>query len=350
MLPPIQYVKARDGARIAFIELGSGEPLVFASNIFGDVHSYRGGIPHLRLVSDRLANGGWRVVRYDLRGMGASDRDVGDLGLAARASDIEAIVGRLGFDRFALCGADMASATAIAFAAAHPERVSRLILLCPWASGKNMFALPDFKVIRGMSPAAQREWEVFTNALADVVTGFNDPVLRKATAEVMRTGATPQGLAAYYAASEGIDVTPLLGAVRAPTLVIHDTAFPFSSFELCRDVAAGIGQAELISLNGSFIAGNDQSAYLDAVQRFLRGDTATRSPTHSPPVIGSAPLTPREITVLRLIAGGYTNQKIADELAISERTVARHITNLYIKIDVTSKAGATAYALKYKLA
>ena len=155
MLPPIQYVKALDGTRIAFIELGKGEPLVFASHIFGDVQSYRGGIPHLRVVSDQLADAGWHVVRYDVRGMGASDRDVAELGIEARVSDIEAIVARLGFTRFALCAADMGTATAVAFAAAHPGMVSRLILLCPWASGKAMFALPDFKVLRGMSPAAK---------------------------------------------------------------------------------------------------------------------------------------------------------------------------------------------------
>ncbi len=348
MLPPIQYVKTRDGSSIAFIELGKGSPVVFASNIFGDLQSYRGGIPHVRLVSDRLADSGYHVVRYDVRGMGASDREVADIGLAARVSDIEAIVTRLGFDRFTLCGADLGTATAVAFAAAHPEMVSRLILLCPWASGKAMFALPDFKVVRGMSPAAQREWEVFTNSLADVVTGFNDPALRKATAEVMRAGATAEGLYAYYAASERINVTPLLGTVRAPTLVIHDTAFPFGSFDLCRDVAAGIDQAELITLDGCFIAGNDQAKYLDAIGQFLSRDGGAKPSARLP---GQAPisLTPREIAVLRLIAGGYTNQEIADELEISERTVARHITNLYIKIDVSSKAGATAYALMHGL-
>lgn len=114
-----------------------------------------------------------------------------------------------------------------------------------------------------MSPAAEREWHVFTKSLSDV--------------------------------------TALLGAVEAPTLVIHDSAFPFGSCELCRDLAAGTPTSEL---------------------------------------------TRRESEVLRMIAEGRTNKEIAAKLALSERTVARHITNLYAKIDVRSKFEATAYALK----
>jgi pSer/pThr/pTyr-binding forkhead associated (FHA) protein len=61
-------------------------------------------------------------------------------------------------------------------------------------------------------------------------------------------------------------------------------------------------------------------------------------------------LTPRESEVLRLIAAGGTNREIARDLVLSERTVARHITNIYTKIGAHGKAEATAYALKHRLA
>ncbi len=344
--PPVQYAKTRDGVRIAFIACGDGPPIVFASNIFGDAHWYRTGMPHIRHATDRLVELGFSVVRHDIRGMGASDRDVEDLTLAARVRDIEAVVEKLGLKQFTLAGSDLGAATAVAFAVAHPEQVSRLILVSPWASGKAMFALPDFKVIRGMSPQAEREWHVFTNSLSDVVTGFDKPELRKLLAETMRQGSSPGGLFAYYDASERIDVTSQLDAIEIPTLVIHDTDFPFGSFELSRGVAAGIRNAQLAVLTGPFISGTDQEAYVGAVHGFLSGAGASGAP---PDRGAGAELTAREIEVLRLITKGHTNHEIAGELILSERTVARHITNLYAKIDVKSKAGATAYALHHQL-
>jgi pimeloyl-ACP methyl ester carboxylesterase/DNA-binding CsgD family transcriptional regulator len=340
----VQYARTRDAVNIAFFKVGSGPAIVFASNIFGDAHMYRMGIPHLRQVTDQLSALDMSVVRYDIRGMGASDRDIADLSLAARVIDLEAVVRKLGLERFVLAGADLGCATAVAYAAAHPEHVSRVILLNPWASGKAMFALPDFKVVRGMSPQVEREWEVFTNSLSDVVTGFDDPELRRLHAEMMRQGASPRGLFDYYRASENIDVTPLLGAIKAPTLVVHDEGFPFGSFDLCRDVAARVANSQLVVLNGRFISGNDQQPFLDAVTTFLDGRDGRGSV--APRVPAKHGLTQREVEVLRLIAKGHTNNEIAAELELSERTVARHITNIYAKIDVKSKAGATVYALR----
>ncbi len=345
-LPPLQYAKTRDGVRIAFISCGDGPSIVFASNIFGDAHWYQMGMPHARHATDRLVELGFSVVRHDIRGMGASDRDVEDLTLAARVRDIEAVVEKLGLKQFTLAGSDLGAATAVAFAVAHPEQVSRLILVSPWASGKAMFALPDFKVIRGMSPQAEREWHVFTKSLGDVVTGFDKPELRNLLAETMRQGASPSGLFAYYDASEKIDVTSQLDAIEIPTLVIHDTEFPFGSFEMSRGVAAGIRNAQLTVLSGPFISGTDQDAYVTAVHGFLGGATVSAAP---PGRGAGANLTAREIEVLGLIAKGRTNHEIARALILSERTVARHITNLYAKIDVKSKAGATAYALRHQL-
>jgi DNA-binding NarL/FixJ family response regulator len=54
--------------------------------------------------------------------------------------------------------------------------------------------------------------------------------------------------------------------------------------------------------------------------------------------------------VLKLIARGLTNRSIADALGISEKTVARHVSNIFAKIDVSSRAAATAYAFEHRLA
>ena len=60
-------------------------------------------------------------------------------------------------------------------------------------------------------------------------------------------------------------------------------------------------------------------------------------------------LTGREAEVLRLIAGGKTNRAIASALDISEKTVARHVSNIYTKLDISTRAAATAYAFTHGL-
>jgi len=60
-------------------------------------------------------------------------------------------------------------------------------------------------------------------------------------------------------------------------------------------------------------------------------------------------LTPRQIDVLRLVAEGKSNKAIAEQLFISERTVERHVSDIYSKLNVASRAAATAYAYKYNL-
>ena len=75
-----------------------------------------------------------------------------------------------------------------------------------------------------------------------------------------------------------------------------------------------------------------------------RVSTPTRAPA-SPP----GPLTARELDVLRLIAAGHTNKGIAAELCLSERTIDRHVSNILNKLDVPSRAAATAYAYDHKL-
>ncbi len=84
---------------------------------------------------------------------------------------------------------------------------------------------------------------------------------------------------------------------------------------------------------------------LDARPDLARIDALMKRPA----IDGPAGLTPRELEVLRLVATGKTNKAIASELALSERTVDRHLSNIFTKIDVPSRAAATAYAYEHRL-
>ena len=86
-------------------------------------------------------------------------------------------------------------------------------------------------------------------------------------------------------------------------------------------------------------------AHLGAAPDLARVDSLTRRT----PSIDAHRLTPRELQVLRLVAAGETNKAIAAELVLSERTVDRHVSNIFAKLDVSSRAAATAYAYKHQL-
>jgi pimeloyl-ACP methyl ester carboxylesterase len=252
---PMQYATTSDGVRIAYISLGDGPPLVFASNIFGDLTGYRIGWPNTKEVTDQLVGLGWRVIRYDVRGMGSSDRDVGDLGLDGRSRDLAAVVGQLCLDRFALAGLDIGAATAIAYAVQNQTAVSRLVLLSPWSSGARYLQIPKLRAAYSAETVAIQDQNLFANILGSVATGFQDADLIRLRTEGHVHGTSAEGLAAYNAVNEGIDITALLPQLRVPTLVIHEPAFPFGSFQLCQEVAAEIPGAEFVIVTDNSICG-----------------------------------------------------------------------------------------------
>jgi pimeloyl-ACP methyl ester carboxylesterase/DNA-binding CsgD family transcriptional regulator len=349
--PPIQYATTSDGVRIAFTSLGSGPPLVFASNIFGQLSAYQVGWPGCREVTDRLVALGWRVIFYDVRGMGSSDRDIEDLSLEARVHDLEAVVSHLELERFALGGVDIGAATAISYAVDNHERLSALVLLSPWASGARYLQIPRLRAAYSAEPMAYDDSKLFASIIGSVATGFEDSdLVRLLTDQFMQT-TTVAGLAAYNAANARIDLTDLLPRVKVPTLVIHEAPFPFGSYELCREVAAGIPGAQFVIVTENSIAGRMHDANVTAINGFLRSTAAGSRVSDGPSTLSttSVRLTGRELQVLRLVAAGSTNKEIASALGVALSTLERHVANLYPKIGARGRADAIAYALRHGL-
>jgi len=346
----MHYAVTSDDVRIAYVTVGEGPPLVFASNIFGDATRYCDRFPPVRDFTDRLAQLGWRIIRYDHRGMGASDRNVADLGLDARVRDLAAVVGVLGLHRFALAGVDIGAVTAIAYAVEHGASVSHLVLLSPWASGARYLEIPALRAAYSAEASGEQEWRLFANILGSVASGFTDPDFVRKGTEVFLQATSPEALSAFNGANARIDVRNLLPRVTAPTLVTHEPAFPFGSFDLCQEVAAAIPNAEFLIVNDNSIGGRVHDENVAAIDRFLRAGTATSplsatvTETATPPYVDV--LTPREIQVLRQVAGGATNKEIAANLGVAVSTIERHLVNLYTKIGARGRADAVAYALR----
>lgn len=351
----MQYATTSDGVRVAYMSLGDGPAIVFASNIFGDLSAYLSGWPSAKETTDRLVNLGWRVILSDVRGMGCSDRNVADVELAGRILDVHAVVAALNLDRFALAGVDIGAATAVAYTVGNQAKISRLVLLSPWSSGAKYLAIPALRAAYAAENVSSSDPQLFANMLGSVATSFRDAELVRMRTEGHLKATSPEGLVAYNVANGRIDISQLLPQVTVPTLVIHEPAFPFGSFELCQEVAAAISGAEFLIVSEHSIAGRNHDQTVTGIDRFLRGATPTARSSHTNPKASggtaSAPngLTAREVQILQKVAEGSTNKEIAGEFGLAVSTVERHLVNLYNKIGARGRADAIAFALRHRL-
>ena len=137
----IRFCTAADGTRLAYASVGSGPPLVRAAHWITHLdYDWQSPVWHHWLVG--LARGR-TLIRYDERGCGLSDHDPPEQSLDAWVLDLETVVDDLGLDRFPLLGVSQGGAVAVAYAARHPERVSRLVLYGAYGQGRLRRARTD---------------------------------------------------------------------------------------------------------------------------------------------------------------------------------------------------------------
>src|SRR3990172_2631171 len=212
MEPRIQYAKTSDGVSIAYWTLGEGPPYIFMPG--GPVSNIQmeWQIPEIRAIFEAWA-AGRKLVRFDRRGCGLSERAVTDYRLDALLLDLEAVVGRLAPEKFAVHGTLTAGPLAIAYAARHPDRVSHLVLANSYARGADIWRMPRLRALRALGEA---DWDTYVKALAHMY--FPDPATGAA---FMRENATPEAQKAFIDATAEHDVTGLLAEVRCPALVLY---------------------------------------------------------------------------------------------------------------------------------
>jgi class 3 adenylate cyclase len=256
----IRYATTSDGTSIAYSMMGEGPPLVYASNLWGDIHWYTNNEPTRREI-DRLARAGWQVVRYDCRGFGSSDREVSDFSLEAKLSDLEAVVDDAALENFVLCGYIHGGPVAVSYAVEHARRVSHLVLVNAYAVGSAYYELlPVGQALRAMRTMAAEQWEFFTLTVANATLGFSDMALARKTADLYRTSASPTAYLAFFNAVEETDVRDILPDVRVPTLILLDKG-GYATQDLSRHLASAIPNARYISTND----------YPGELHRFVRG-------------------------------------------------------------------------------
>ena len=164
MEPQVRFCTSADGTSIAYATLGEGPPLVelgpWPTNMAWDWER-----PEGRTYMEGLAEG--RMLVWPMRrGVGASQRDVEDVSLEAQVADLTAVIDAMKLDRFDLMGRADGGALAVAYGAAHPEQVTRLVLWAPIVVGTDLVG-PEAG--RSLVEMIRANWPLARRAMADLL-------------------------------------------------------------------------------------------------------------------------------------------------------------------------------------
>lgn len=262
MEPRIEYTSTRDGYSLAYWQHGTGLPLVVPPPASPWSHIQQElEIPEWRHWYEHLTEF-TRVLRYDGRGSGLSDRDVSAITCDSELADLEAVIDGAGLKRVALMGVFYANLVAIRYAAKYPERVSHLILWCGFARPGDLRGTSESEALQSLMRA---DYGLFTETLSHSVLGWGEGESGHRLAEYMQSSLTPELAESAWTNREDEDVTPLLAQIQCPTLLIHRRQFPLVGLNLARDLAAGIKDSRLIVLDGASL-----SPYLGDMETPLR--------------------------------------------------------------------------------
>ncbi len=280
MEPRIQYARTKDGVSIAFVPLGDGIPLVCVPNHPLSYMQMEWHFSEVRQWFERLGEKRM-LVRYDGRGWGLSERDVGDYSLEAQILDLQAVVDHLRLERFALWGASQLGPVAVAYAARNPDRVSHLALWCTYARAADFYGSPQLRALREL---LQKDWELYTEVIAHLVMGFSDGMPSHQASERYRESVTREAMLAAIGAFRRFDVESILPSVKSQTLVLHRRHLRLLDVNVARRLASGIPDARLVLQDGDILSPwfGDTAAALAAIDAFLGEGEQPAAPVATP--------------------------------------------------------------------
>jgi pimeloyl-ACP methyl ester carboxylesterase/DNA-binding CsgD family transcriptional regulator len=342
----IRFTHVRSGARIAWSRSGrteSGAPtLVRAAHWMTHVE-YDAVSPIFRPWLARLGRE-LRLVCYDERGCGLSGPDDTPLDLAASLEELEVVIDASAEPRVALLGISGGAATAVAYAAQHPQRVSHLVLLggythgllqrSPTAEGLAYFEAIATLMRHGWGQPGSAVQQFFSASLIPDAT----PEQREAMNEQQRRSCDGSRAAAIFRARSNLDVRPWLARVKCPTLVMHSDGDATVKVELGRDLAAAIPGARFEALHSR------NHVPLPGEAAFERFCVALTDFVHQRPQSTDAAFTPRERELMALVAQGLDNLQIGAHLGLADKTVRNQLSRLYQRLGVDGRTHAVVRA------
>ncbi len=350
MRQTVRFLTTVDDVTLAWAEAGRGPPLIRASNWLTHLE-YDWESPVWRHWTKFLA-GHFRYVRYDERGCGMTDWEVGELSLERWVADLGDVIDAAAADEpMVLFGVSQGAAVAIAYAVAHPERVSHLILHGGYAIGaKYREDTNHVRAYQAMQELARVGWDQPNPVFRQVFTSRFIPEGTEEQVgwfnELCRRTTTPEIAYRLLAARAEVDIRPLLPHVKAKTLVLHpdkDEVIPVAEGKRLAREIPGARFVPLDSRNHVLLEHEPAWQYFkEAVLEFTGLETEPRGADAL-----TGPLTRRELQSFTLLCEGLSNEAIASRLKISEKTVRNHVSSLYEKLGVRSRAEALVLARKH---
>lgn len=284
------------------------------------------------------------VILMDRRGLGWSDPLVAAPSNEQQVSDLVMLFDHAGISRGALLAFGFDAQPVLAFAAAHPSRVSMVI--CVNTTPKLVRAddhptgmAPEFidQWLSSIDPQfASREHLDMFDRIAPSRTG--EEGTRTWFRRAGRQGASPGTARLYVEFAARNDVRHLVPLIGAPILVCHTVGNRFINFGDAEVLASLARNASLHALAGEnqFLGGVDQQHLIGLIERGVTGRVARRPRRAAQG--GWTSLTPAERRVGDMVAAGRSNPDIANALGISAHTVKTHVTHMFAKLGVSSRA------------
>jgi class 3 adenylate cyclase len=274
VLPETRYALSGD-VNIAYQTMGDGpENIIIVPGVVSHVeflHEMPGYTAFLRRLSTFA-----RVVTFDKRGQGLSDRVSDAPSLEQRMDDVRAIMDEVGFARAVLIGYSEGCPMSILFSATYPKRVSRLVLFGGFARNLNLSGDNSEKIIS----ERVKHWGSGEMIKYARPSEAENPVAVKRFAKLERLSASPGAIGAFSRLNAKIDVTSILPSVRVPTLVLHRRTDALVPVQGGRDLAAQIPAARFIEYadgDHAIYTGNAEEVLGD-IEEFITGHRERASP------------------------------------------------------------------------
>ena len=273
-MPETRYAKNGD-TYIAYQVMGEGPfDLVFVPGFFSHLDMQM-ELPLYASFAARLASF-CRLIRFDKRGTGLSDRLSGIPTLEERIDDVRAVMDAVGSTRAALLGLSEGAAMCIVFAATYPQRTSALILYGAYAreawAPDNPWGVTDEQLAASLKSRVEN-WGKGKSVDRFMPSLAGDEELRKLVGRAERASASPGAAQTLALMSHGIDVRHVLPTIGVPTLVLHRTGDLPINVENGRYLARHIKGAKYVEFPGidhNPWAG-DANSILGEIEAFLTG-------------------------------------------------------------------------------
>ena len=276
MRPETRYARSGD-IHIAYQVVGDGPfDLVFVPGFVSNLdHNWEW--PALARMLTRLASFS-RLIMFDKRGTGLSDRVSGVATLEERMDDVRAVMDAAGIEQATIFGVSEGGSMAALFAATYPARTRSLVLYGAFTRTNDW--LTDRATLEAFHTALPEKWGTGFSAAGFAPSLANDKSFREWWARFERLGASPAAVVDLLRSELEIDIRPILKSIRVPTLIVHRVDDTLISVEAARLMAREIAGARLVELPGSdhLMWVGDVDAIADAIVEFLTGAAPVEEP------------------------------------------------------------------------